>query len=98
MKMAAPRIVCCCQRRRDAQSDAAFLYWPEAQGRYFPELPLRKMSPVAHFRAFIDRSEYAHEDHSGEPFVFELCPFCGHELPGVPHLRRASDGFSDPDQ
>jgi hypothetical protein len=52
-------------------------------GWTFCDVPTRTMSKAAHYYAFIDRSEYTHEDHSGEPFVYHVCPWCGNDLPGV---------------
>ena len=50
-------------------------------GWVFFDVPTRTMSRHARFRALVDRSEYEHTDHTGEPYVYEVCPFCGHDLP-----------------
>ena len=96
--MMATRVVCACDRRRQAQADGDLLYWPSARGWMFPDLPLRKMDARARYYAYGVRGEFEHADHTGEPFVFELCPWCGHELPGVPAIikwRPQADGGED---
>lgn len=86
MTAVATRIICSCDRRRQAQASGELIYWEVARGWVFTDLPKRQMDARAKYYAFIDRSEYDHDDHSGEPFVFELCVFCGHEMPGTPSI------------
>lgn len=91
----ATRIICSCDKRRLAQANGELLYVAEMRGWMFTDLPRRFMDARARYYAYGERAQYAHADHSGEPFVFELCVFCGHELPGVPTImkwREQADG------
>lgn len=75
--------LCCCDPRLDAQLDAVFIYLPLRRAWAFTDGSYRSMSAKARYYALIDRSEFHHVDHTGEPFAWESCPWCGCDLPGV---------------
>jgi hypothetical protein len=47
------------------------------EGWVFTEGPMRRMSPMAAYYA----NERGVMNHTGEPFVWVTCPFCGGDLP-----------------
>jgi hypothetical protein len=73
--------LCFCSERLNAQ--ATFRYSHSFGGWYFVSAPTRMMSPVARYYAFSERSEFRHEDHTGEPMIHVECPWCQNTLPGV---------------
>jgi hypothetical protein len=75
------RAICACDARSFARFCGEFVYLERWQGWIFTEAPVRRMTPSAQFYAFVDRREYAHENHVGEPLVWLDCPFCGGALP-----------------
>jgi hypothetical protein len=65
---------CNCRSRRKAQQRGEFLY-DEARGAWvFPDVT-RTLSPRARF------FEAKVADHTGEPFTWDICPFCGLDFP-----------------
>lgn len=85
------RVVCVCDARGEAMKDATLIYWPHAKAWVLTEVKPRRMSGAARYFAFAERQQYAHADHSGEPYTFTLCPFCGHELPGTEPVATSAD-------
>lgn len=77
------RLECRCDARRDALACGEFVYWPHSRVWVFTDGPFRSMSAGARIGAFVDRREFRHEDHDGEPYRWTCCPWCGHELPGT---------------
>ena len=73
------RSICFCQRRIDAMTANEFRWSHELRGWYFLEAERR----APHYPAT--------SDTRGFPYVFECCPFCGHDLPGVPAVTSSSD-------
>lgn len=87
--MAEPlsRRVVCCASGYDAQEAGDFAYLPHARAFAFTDQSVvRSMSPRARYYAFSERSEYHHEDHTGEPVRYTCCPWCGADLPGTDDL------------
>lgn len=84
---------CFCSPRITAAGSHSFRFSYRQGAWYFVDSPTRSMSKSAHFRAFIDRSEYEHTDHSGEPVYWIDCPYCGGILPGT---EREGENRSDP--
>jgi hypothetical protein len=70
--------VCSCAERLAAVRDEWFLYVP-SHGWFFTDGPTRSMSVRAAYFA----CERGIENHTGEPFYWTDCPFCGVELPSV---------------
>ena len=85
--------LCFCQDRIVAMGTHSLRYSAKAGGWFFQDAPTRSMSSTARFRAFIDRAEYDHTDHTGEPMYWLDCPFCGGVLPGV---EREGDSLDHP--
>lgn len=50
-------------------------------GWVMSDVPTRTMSRASHYWAFVHRDEFEHTDHTGEPFVWEVCVYCGGDLP-----------------
>jgi hypothetical protein len=71
---------CMCMKRYRSQLRGDFVRTPE--GWRFTAGPSRAMSAKARYYAFADRGEFPHEDHTGEPYYWTTCPFCGGDLPG----------------
>ena len=82
-----------------AQANGDFIFLPHAGAWVFTDgEPRRTMSPRARYYAFSERSEYPHEDHTGEPIQFHCCPWCGKDLPKVLlDIVREMDGLGDPE-
>ena len=88
---------CRCPAREEAMASQTFRRSAAFGGWVLYDVPTRSMSKSARYWAFVDRSEYSHHDHTGEPFVWECCPFCGLDLPIVegedrPRPTSQSDG------
>lgn len=77
--MAAP--TCGCEERIAAQKDGWFVYVYDRDGWVFTDGPMRRMSTLAAYYA----SERGVENHTGEPFVWHCCCFCGLDLPTPDH-------------
>lgn len=75
------RSICCCDDRHFARFRGEFVFMERWAGWVFVEGPTRRMSPAAKYFALIDRSQFDHHDHTGEPFVWLTCPWCGGDLP-----------------
>lgn len=71
---------CACWARYKAQLRGDFVRTLE--GWRFTAGPMRGMSAKARYYAFCERSEFPHEDHTGEAYNWTTCPFCGGDLPG----------------
>jgi hypothetical protein len=94
------RTECRCDRRIAALALGDFVFWPHSRVWVFTEGPLRSMSAAARIGAFVDRREFKHEDHDGEPYSWVSCPWCGHELPGtqVPRIVWPQADGADPNE
>lgn len=75
------RVECRCDARQSSMDAGEFQYWGARRAWYFTYGARRQMTAEAFFRAFVDRSEYYHEDHRGEPYLFYECPWCDLPLP-----------------
>jgi hypothetical protein len=73
--------VCGCRERRDAFKDGWFIYAPDRDGWIFTDGPIRERTRAALYYG----PERGVDDHSGEPFVWQCCPFCGEDLPDQRH-------------
>ena len=94
------RTECRCDNRMAALATGDFIYWPHHRAWVFTDLTPRSMSAGARIGAFVDRREYKHEDHDGEPYTFTVCVWCGHELPGTQTPRIVwpqADGSEGPE-
>lgn len=58
-------------------ADGSFLLSFTLEGWIFADGPMRKMSPMAAYYA----NERGVMNHTGEPFVWVTCPWCGLDLP-----------------
>lgn len=67
----------CCEERAFAEDVGNFLYLPNRDGWVFSDGPMRRMTSMAAFLA----STRGGDDHTGEPYVFQACPWCGADLP-----------------
>lgn len=77
------RSICFCQSRIDAMNADELRWSHELKGWWFADAPRR-------------RPRYpAPSDTKGFPYTYECCPFCGHDLPGVPPGSR-SDSTGTP--
>lgn len=93
------RTLCACDRRRAAQLLGDFVGLPHQRAWAFTDGAChRAMSAKARYYAFGERAEYPHKDHTGEPFLWVSCPFCGHELPGTEDHRPVSDATGNPEE
>lgn len=63
---------CECRTRVEAERYGAFLYAPDRSGWIFVDDKLRRASSAGAARGV--------ENHDGEPYVWECCPWCGHDL------------------
>lgn len=72
-----------CDDRREAERAGTFRYVFALGAWVFEDGPRRTMSAAAQFRAFIDRNEYDHPKHMGEPWRYVVCPWCDGDLPHV---------------
>ena len=77
----AAKRICVCDERMLARYKGEFVFMEQYAAWVFTDSVPRWMSPAAQFRAFIDRSEYDHENHIGEPMRWVSCPWCGGDLP-----------------
>ena len=68
---------CDCPHRHAAQKLGQFFYMALFKGWVFDDGPFRAMSESARYFRF----ERDLEDHTGEPFVYHTCPWCGCDLP-----------------
>lgn len=75
------RTLCACNERKAACDDGEMFFSQCSRGWVFVNGPLRRMSAKSRYYAMLDRSEFSHTDHTGEPFSFTVCPFCGNDLP-----------------
>lgn len=76
---------CRCDRRKQDQRTRTFRRSETFGGWVFYDVPTRTMSKTARYWALVDRSEYPHHDHTGEPYVFHECIHCGQALPLYDH-------------
>lgn len=75
--MASAVGLCFCAQRRQAQSLGEFGMAWECGEWVFVKDPSRHVSNP--WRS----SYYGTDNHDGEPYVWTVCPFCGHPLPHV---------------
>lgn len=68
---------CCCEDRERASESDGFQFIASLDGWCFTDGPRRRMTLTAQSFA-VTRGI---ENHTGEPFVWTCCPFCGGELP-----------------
>jgi hypothetical protein len=61
-------------------------------GWVFREGPVRRLNEAAKWKAAYFGQEI--EDHTHEPYVFTVCPFCGKDLAPPPD----DEGLGDPDE
>lgn len=80
---------CYCADRVAAVSE--FFYWPEREGWIFADSPLRHLTRGANYW----KEERHVDDHSGEPFVWTSCPWCGADLPTWKVDYQADGGGTD---
>lgn len=66
-----------CDGRVDAMRRKAFVWNHELMGWVDLTAPPRIST---------DRAKYYNGDHTGEPYIWKDCPFCGHELPNPSNL------------
>lgn len=78
-----------CAERRDAMAAGTFLYDHTRQGWVSTDTPLRRPTMRARWLAI----KHGAPDTDGEPFLWQLCPFCFHELPDLTPPAQA-DGAS----
>lgn len=64
---------CRCPTRQQAQQTGAFVYSAEHDGWIFPDLPARKT-----------KRPWLTENHTGDPYVYVTCPWCGRDLGDSP--------------
>ena len=88
-------LVFCCEDARRAYRDRVLVWEAVVRGWTLTDIPLRKMTHQAQYHAS-ERGNYA--DHSGEPYRFDLCPFCAGDLPyGHALLTGGDDGTTPQD-
>jgi len=82
-----PTIVsgCTCKERYRAMSRGEFLYSGQHDAWFFPDMRFRSMSVAALYFA----SERGIDDHSGQPYLWHCCPWCGADLPQPERLDDA---------
>jgi len=68
---------CVCRERKEANERGEFREWPDREGWIFADGPFRTRTTAAQYFA----SERGVDDHTGEPFVHTVCPWCGCDLP-----------------
>jgi hypothetical protein len=73
----ANALVCDCAERHAAERRGEFLYLAFVHGWVFDGGPFRTMTPAGRYFRF----ERDVEDHTGEPYSWVTCPFCGFDLP-----------------
>lgn len=69
--------MCSCKDRYHAMANGDFTYNKWFDAWIFPHGPYREMS----YRAKSNAVVRGIEDRSGEPFTFDVCPWCGKDLP-----------------
>lgn len=85
--MQVTRRLCLCDERCQARDDKRFVYSGPHQGWIFTTGPRRTMTAKARY---LGSTRPGFVDHSGDPVVFEVCPFCGGDLPMTqPHYGQA---------
>ena len=73
----ADRTQCACDARKAVQDAGEFAMAWEVGGWVFIRDPSRWV------RDSWKNSYHGTENHDGEPYVWSVCPFCGHPLPHV---------------
>lgn len=82
-----------CRGRFDAVMRGAF-GWDAALGAYCTtDIPVREQSSAARWFG----GERGVEDHSGEPYQLERCPYCSFPLPENPFAEMQVTDGGDPD-
>lgn len=74
--------LCLCRARISAERAGRFLYrFAEPVGWCFADDPPRTTT--------FEKAYRAEQNHNGEPFIWDLCPFCGREMipPPNPYQR-----------
>jgi hypothetical protein len=67
----------CCDDREQAERNGEFAYIAYYEGWCFTDGPLRRVSTLARSNGVLRGVEL----HSGEPYAWLDCPFCGAALP-----------------
>ena len=80
-----------CPERMEAQARGEFFPDFENWGYVRTDIPLRKISGRAHYFIYVERQDLFHPDHSGKPFTWSNCPWCGEELPSMGRLRKEAE-------
>ena len=70
---------CSCKARYHAMAQGEFLWSDMAGGWVFVDLPTRNVNWRTRYIA--GEQGRVIEDHTGEPYTWHDCPFCGFELP-----------------
>lgn len=81
---------------RCAEYPAGFVYRPEHNAWVFldkNDVPPRSMTHRTILAVYIERRDMAHEDHTGERYTYQTCPFCGGDLKGVRYDGRHPGPF-----
>jgi len=82
---------CGCNERYNAMGCGAIVYSHYLLGWVLRETPLRQRFGSATYYAV----ERGIEDHTGEPFLWQSCPWCGCELPPEPRPEGDATGYDD---
>lgn len=80
---------CSCLDRERAMEADSFQYISAYDGWCFLDGPRRRMSSIALSLA----ATRGVDNHSGEPFVWHDCPFCGGELPNPDADQRDAEEY-----
>lgn len=88
--MQVTRRLCLCEERCLARDDKRFVHSKERGGWVFVSGPVRRMTAKARY---LGSTRDGFEEHIGEPFVWECCPWCGGDLPMTePYWDTQADG------
>lgn len=87
--------ICFCPQRLNAMGSNTFRFSHQWGGWYLTDAPTRSMSSRTRYMVYAERNDGAHEDHTGEPTVFQECPWCQHTLPGCLDDTSQADGEGD---
>lgn len=84
--------LCTCAKRQAAQASGEFVFLPHARAWVFTDEEAPKRALTWRARYYLPAGE---RDHTGEPYQWETCPFCGLDLecrPSVVDRIRESEG------
>lgn len=79
-----------CKERQAAMCDEVFLPAKSLGGWIFIDGPYRQLADLIKWKNIYFGNEL--EDHSGKPYVWIVCPFCGGDLPAPLMDYDESDG------